>query len=64
MDEGSDRSVEKKLLAEEGNNEDKKVSNLCILYVTAALFGGFVIAEIIGALVSFVYVWLCFKRGL
>jgi len=47
-----DRSVTKKLLEDSSNSEEKStVSNLCILYVTAALFGGFVIAEIIGALV-------------
>lgn len=54
MEEGlrEDHSVTKKLL-EDGNTETKsKLSNLCILYVTATLFGGFVIAEIIGALVS------------
>jgi Co/Zn/Cd efflux system component len=46
-----DRSVTKKLLEDSSNSEEKStVSNLCILYVTAALFGGFVIAEIIGAL--------------
>lgn len=28
------------------------VNNLCVLYVTAFLFGGFVVAELIGALVS------------
>jgi hypothetical protein len=50
-----DQDFKKHLLSMDNtdNTEEKKwkVSNLTVLYVTAALFGGFVIAEVIGALV-------------
>lgn len=36
--------------------------NLMVLYVTAALFGGFVIAEIVGALVS-IWFYISMKSG-
>lgn len=40
-------------------NKDSKITNFNILLVTSILFGGFVIAEIIGALVSCLSVLPC-----